>query len=237
MANSYFQFKQFTIHQDQVAMKVCTDACILGAWFSAKIPQYTTVLDIGSGTGLLMMMLAQRSQAAIHGIEIDLTAYKQLKENTSQNDWKTRLKVFPGDARSFRFPMQYEFIISNPPFFEDDLQPADDREQTAKHSKHLTLDELVQVISANLQPHGAFGILLPYHRWEYFNQLATGASFSLTEKLFVRQSPGHPFFRAILHYTRTPDDFAPTFELTIRNATGGYTPEFVELMKDYYLYL
>lgn len=218
-------------------MKVCTDACILGAWFSAKIPQYTTVLDIGSGTGLLMMMLAQRSQAEIHGIEIDLAAYKQLKENTSQNDWKTRLKAFPGDARSFHFPLQYEFIISNPPFFEDDLQSASESEQIAKHSKHLTLDELVQVIGSNLQPHGAFGILLPYHRWEYFNQLATQASFSLTEKLFVRQTPRHPFFRAILHYTRTPDDFSPTFELTIHNGAGGYTPEFVELMKDYYLYL
>jgi len=237
VANTYFQFKQFTIHQDQAAMKVCTDACILGAWFSAKIPQYTTVLDIGSGTGLLMMMLAQRSQAEIHGIEIDLAAYKQLKENITQNDWKTRLKVFPGDARNFGFPLQYEFIISNPPFFEDDLQSASESEQIAKHSKHLTLDELIQVISNNLQPHGAFGILLPFHRWEYFNQLATRYNFSLTEKLFVRQSPQHPFFRAILHYTRTPDDFAPTFELTIKNATGGYTPEFVELLKDYYLYL
>jgi len=242
MANSYFQFKQFTIHQDQVAMKVCTDACILGAWFSAKIPQYTTVLDIGSGTGLLMMMLAQRSQAGIHGIEIDPTAYKQLKENTSQNvpiviGREKRLKVFHGDARTFRFPLKYEFIISNPPFFEDDLQSASTLEQVAKHSKHLTLEELIKVIGSNLQPHGAFGILLPYHRWEYFDRLATSNNFSLTEKLFVRQSPKHPFFRAILHYARTADNFAPTFELTIKQQEGDYTPEFVELLKDYYLYL
>lgn len=237
MANSYFQFKQFTIHQDQCALKVCTDACIFGAWFSAKIPQYATVLDIGSGTGLLMMMLAQRSQAAIHGIEIDLAAYRQAKENTSQNAWASRMKVFPGDARTFRFPLQYEFIITNPPFFEDDLQSADDREQTAKHSKHLTLEELIQVIAGNLQPHGAFGILLPYHRWEYFNALATRYNFSLTEKLFVKQSPRHNHFRAILHYTRNRDEFAPTFELTIQETDRSYTPEFVELMKDYYLYL
>jgi tRNA1Val (adenine37-N6)-methyltransferase len=237
MANTYFQFKQFTIHQDQTAMKVCTDACILGAWFAAKIPQYTTVLDIGSGTGLLMMMLAQRSQAGIHGIEIDPSAYSQLKENTSQNDWKTRLKVFAGDARTFRFPLRYEFIISNPPFFEDDLQSASAREQIAKHSKHLTLEELIEVIGSNLQPHGAFGILLPYHRWEYFDKLATRHNFSLTEKLFVRQSPKHPFFRAILHYTRTPDNFAHSFELTIKQDNNAYTPEFTELLKDYYLYL
>lgn len=237
MANSYFKFKQFTIHQDQVAMKVCTDACILGAWFSAKIPQYSTVLDIGSGTGLLMMMLAQRSQAEIHGIEIDLTAYEQLKENTSQNDWKERLKVFSGDARSFHFPFKYDFIISNPPFFENDLLSTDDREQVAKHSKHLTLEALVEVIASNLQPHGAFGILLPYHRWEAFNKLALQQNFSLTEKLIVRHTPKHAPFRAILHYTRNQDQFAPDFELNIKDENGGYTPEFVELLKDYYLYL
>src|SRR5688500_12873682 len=98
MPNTYFKFKEFVIHQNQCAMKVCTDACILGAWFSAKIPNYSTVLDIGSGTGLLMMMLAQRSQAEIHGIEIDPAAYEQLKENTHQNDWSKRMKVFHGDA-------------------------------------------------------------------------------------------------------------------------------------------
>jgi tRNA1Val (adenine37-N6)-methyltransferase len=237
VANSYFKFKQFTIHQDQVAMKVCTDACILGAWFSAKIPQYSTVLDIGSGTGLLMMMLAQRSQAGIHGIEIDLTAYEQLKENTSQNDWQKRLKVFHGDARSFQFPLKYDFIISNPPFFEKDLLSTDDREQVAKHSKHLTLEALVEVIASNLQPHGAFGILLPYHRWEEFNKLALQQNFSLTEKLIVRHTPKHAPFRAILHYTRNHNQFAPDLELNIKDENGDYTPGFVELLKDYYLYL
>jgi tRNA1Val (adenine37-N6)-methyltransferase len=122
MSNTYFQFKQFTIHQDQCAMKVCTDACILGAWFAAKIPEYCTVLDIGSGTGLLMMMLAQRTRSEIYGIEIDLSSYKQLKENISQNKWKERLKVFPGDARTYSFASKYDFIIVNPPFFENDLE-------------------------------------------------------------------------------------------------------------------
>src|SRR4051812_41408908 len=107
MPNTYFKFKQFTIHQDKCAMKVCTDACILGAWFSDKIPQNATLLDIGAGTGLLMMMLAQRSQNEIHGIEIDGAAYQQLQENTSQNDWHQRLTVFQGDARTFQFPHKH----------------------------------------------------------------------------------------------------------------------------------
>lgn len=218
-------------------MKVCTDACILGAWFSTKIQQYNTVLDIGAGTGLLMMMLAQRSQNEIHGIEIDGAAYQQLQENTRQNDWQQRLTVFQGDARSYSFPRQYDFIISNPPFFESDLLSANDREQIAKHSTLLTLEELIQVIAGNLQPHGSFGILLPYHRWEYFHQLAHQHHFSLTEKLVVKQTPRHTPFRAILQYTRNKADRPTTHDLTIQQIDRVYTPEFVELMKEYYLYL
>ena len=237
MPNSYFKFKQFIINQEHCAMKVCTDACILGAWFSDKIPQKAAILDIGAGTGLLMMMLAQRFQNEIHGVEIDGTAYRQLQENISQNDWQQRLTVFQGDARTFQFPQKYDFIISNPPFFESDWLSANDREQIAKHSTLLTLDELIKVIAGNLQPHGSFGILLPYHRWEYFDQLATRHNFSLTEKLVVKQTPKHAPFRAILQYTRNKVDFATTHDLTIQQIDRIYTPEFVELMKDYYLYL
>ena len=140
---SYFQFKQFIIHQDRCAMKVCTDACILGAWFGTKLPSNIRVLDIGSGTGLLIMMLAQNIEAAIDGIEIDLPAFKQLQENISQNEWKKRIHVYPGDIRNFSFPQQYDFIISNPPFFENDLASESLAEQTAKHSKDLSLDELI----------------------------------------------------------------------------------------------
>ncbi len=237
MSNSYFQFKQFIINQEHCAMKVCTDACILGAWFPDKIPQNSTILDIGAGTGLLMMMLAQRSQNEIHGIEIDGAAYQQLQENTSQNDWQQRLTVFQGDARTFQFPQKYDFIISNPPFFESDLLSANDREQIAKHSTFLTLEELIKVIDDNLQPHGSFGILLPYHRWEYFDQLANQYRFSLIERLVVKQSPRHAPFRAILQYTRSNADFATTHDLTIQQIDRVYTPEFVKLLKEYYLYL
>jgi tRNA1Val (adenine37-N6)-methyltransferase len=237
MANTYFQFKQFIIHQDQCAMKVCTDACILGAWFAAKIPDYYTILDIGSGTGLLMMMLAQKSQSEIHGIEIDLAAFKQLKENISQHSWKERMKVFPGDARTYSFPNKYNFIISNPPFFENDLPSDADEEQVAKHSKMLKLEELIQVIDNNLEVNGSFGILLPFHRWQYFDELATKHKLYLTEKLFVKQTPGHDYFRAVLHYSRNHEHFVPSFDLVIHDDERKYTEEFTELLKDYYLHL
>src|SRR6201996_3834206 len=110
MANNFFKFKQFTVYQDQCAMKVCTDACILGAWFAQKAPAYSQVLDIGSGTGLLMLMLAQKHKGEIRGIEIDLDAFRQLQQNIGQSPWPQMLRVFPGDARTFSFPEKFDFI-------------------------------------------------------------------------------------------------------------------------------
>jgi tRNA1Val (adenine37-N6)-methyltransferase len=218
-------------------MKVCTDACVFGAWFAAKIADYSMILDIGSGTGLLIMMLAQKSSSEIHGIEIDLSSFKQLKENISQNEWAPRLKVSPGDAKTFSFPGRYDFIITNPPFYEHDLAADSEQKNLAMHSRELKLEELVTIIHNNLAPHGSFGILLPYHRWEYFDRLAMGSGFFLTEKLFLKQSPLHSPFRAILHYSRHKENFIPEFELIIHDKERNYTVEFTELMKDYYLKL
>lgn len=237
MPNPYFQFRQFTIYQDQCAMKVCTDACILGAWFAEKIPSYSLVLDIGSGSGLLMMMLAQKNKADIHGIEIDLPSFKQLKENISHSKWKDKLKAFPGDARTYAFRDQYDFIITNPPFFENDLQSGEDNLNVAKHSKLLTLEELIKVIDRNLTREGSFGILLPYHRVEYFTNLSRDHGFWPSEQLLVKQTPFHQHFRAILHFKRKADKFTPQHELSIQDGKTNYTPEFSELLKDYYLYL
>jgi tRNA1Val (adenine37-N6)-methyltransferase len=238
MPNPYFQFKQFMIRQDQCAMKVCTDACILGAWFANKTPPWSCVLDIGSGTGLLMLMLAQKHKGEIRGIELDLDAYRQLKDNIGQSPWRQMLKVFPGDVRSFSFPGKFDFIISNPPFYEGDLQAATEAANLARHSKELTLAELLAVIDANLSTEGTFGILLPYHRSAWFEELAASAhGFSLREKLLVRQTPRHDFFRSVLYFSRRRESFVPTSELTIQNNEGVYTEDFTDLMRDYYLYL
>ena len=140
MPNPYFRFKQFTIYHDQCAMKVCTDACILGAWFADRIKNPSIILDIGAGSGLLMMMLTQKNKSEIHGIEIDEPSFRQLTENVSGSNWKDQVKVFHGDARTFLFPVQYDFIITNPPFFLNDLQSDKDHLNVAKHSKQLTLE-------------------------------------------------------------------------------------------------
>lgn len=219
-------------------MKVCTDACILGAWFAAKAPPYSTVLDIGSGTGLLMLMLAQKHKGEIRGIELDLEAFRQLQDNIGASPWKQMLRVFPGDVRSFSFPGKFDFIITNPPFYEGDLPAAGAAANLARHSKELTLSDLLGVIDSNLSPKGAFGILLPYHRTAWFEEEARSVyGFHLREKLLVRQTPRHDYFRSILCFSRLRDRFVPTLELTIQESEGVYSKEFTELMRDYYLYL
>ncbi|HRE52833.1 MAG TPA: hypothetical protein PK339_15530 [Flavitalea sp.] len=273
MANNYFQFKQFIIEHDRCAMKVCTDACIFGAWFAGQMDGVRSILDIGSGSGLLMLMLAQRSNAVIQGIEMDPGAFEQSIENirrsgfagrplskekdadihkrkttaphgntdrvaTSLSDGyahlpdkhtqthtpngqaakqdslpptpekafsaepSERLSVFHGDARHYAFPGQYDFIISNPPFYEYDLQSSSNAKNAAKHSTALDFRELLTIIDNNLSAAGTFGVLLPFHRWERFDQLASKTGFKPISRLFVRQSPNHDYFRAILHYDR-----------------------------------
>jgi len=237
MANSYFRFKQFTVHQDRCAMKVCTDACILGAWFADKTPGWSRVLDIGSGTGLLMLMLAQKHKGEIEGIELDFDAFRQLQENIGQSPWSSMLKAYAGDVRGFSFGQKFDFIITNPPFYEGQLEAASIADNLARHSKELTLSGLLTVIDANLTADGSFGILLPYARMTWFEEEAKARGFSLRERLVVRQSPRHDFFRSILHLSRRRERSMPTSELTIQGAGGAYTNDFIGLMKDYYLYL
>jgi tRNA1Val (adenine37-N6)-methyltransferase len=216
-------------------MKVCTDACIFGAWFSNKVREYNSILDIGCGTGLLMLMLAQKCKSEIHGIELDLHSFKQLQENSSNNKWHDRLKVFYGDARSHVFPRKYDFIISNPPFFENDLPSASESNNLAKHSTQLTLEELLQSIDINLSYHGSFGILLPFDRFRQFDELAGVFGFFCTERLFLKQSSQHLFFRAILSYSRNKEQLVPSFELIIKNTDQSYTSDCIALLKEYYL--
>jgi tRNA1Val (adenine37-N6)-methyltransferase len=237
MANNYFQFLQFIVRQDRCAMKVCTDSCLLGAWFAERIPAGVRVLDIGAGSGLLMLMLAQKNGGEIHGIEIDPGSHDQLGENLACSPWKERLHPYPGDVRDFPFPAAYDFIISNPPFFEDSLNSPSERANLARHSRELTLDELIGAIDRNLSPSGSFGILLPCQRSEEFEALAERHHFSLKQKLSVRQRPGRDYFRSILHFSRLKEASSTALELCIHNETGAYSGAFVELLKDYYLNL
>jgi tRNA1Val (adenine37-N6)-methyltransferase len=219
-------------------MKVCTDSCILGAWFARKRLPHNTILDIGAGTGLLMLMLAQKTNAFIDGVELDTSCFNQLVENINASVWKERLTVYHGDVRSFSLPTRYDLIITNPPFFENDLPSFNHNERLAKHSSELSLEQLIDVIDSSLSADGGFGILLPFDRWEFFWNLSNRRHFRLNEKLFVKHSPEHNFSRAILYFTRSWQGATTSFEMSIHKKGGrGYFDEFVDLLKDYYLHL
>ncbi|MCO5239116.1 MAG: methyltransferase [Chitinophagaceae bacterium] len=237
MPNPYFKFKQFTILHDQCAMKVCTDACIFGAYFSTRISPGSRVLDIGSGSGLLTLLLAQKAEAQFHAIEKDIPSFEQMQYNVEQSLWKNKIILHPGDVTHYTFNAPNDFIICNPPFYENDLKSDDEKKNLAKHDTGLTLEKLIQVIDENLAETGRFGLLLPYRRTGELEQLASDQGFYLLEKLLIRQTPDHDFFRSILYFTRQKKDTEQTGELIIKQKDGNYTPDFNALMKDYYLHL
>jgi len=218
-------------------MKVCTDACIFGAWFARKNLSARNILDIGSGTGLLLLMLAQQQNAQLEGIEIDSSSFEQLKENVEQSKWVNRISVHHGDIRNLKSNKKYDFIISNPPFHEKSLTSRSRTSNVARHSTELKLEELIVDIDRLLNDQATFAVLLPYYRTTYFEELATERKFHLVEKILVKQSPNHKYFRSVLYYSRTPAIKPSQTELVIENESRGYTNEFIELLKDYYLYL
>jgi tRNA1Val (adenine37-N6)-methyltransferase len=234
MSNPYFRFKQFTIQQDRSAMKVCTDSCILGAWTTLRVSGVKRILDIGTGTGLLALMLAQKSEALIDTIEWDPESYAQARENIEQSPWPDRIHLLEGDARRYAFPAAYDFIISNPPFFESDLRSPEQKKNKAKHDESLTLDELISVIKSCLHTEGTFSILLPFHRTAYFEMLAGKNGFFLQEKLTVHQTPKHNPFRSIHLYGYKKSEHVISNEMTIKNEAGKYSSELAELLVDYY---
>jgi tRNA1Val (adenine37-N6)-methyltransferase len=237
MANNYFQFKQFTVYQDACAMKVTTDACLFGAWAAEIVNEIQPdfILDIGSGTGLLSLMLAQQTNALIDAVEIDTNAGKQTNENFKSSIWKKRLNTHCLAIQNFEKDKQFDFIITNPPFFNNDLKSEDDKRNLALHSTMLDLDVLLTYLDKLLAANGQFAILLPFHRMEYFIQLAH--QFSLLRQTLVKQTTKHPYFRAMLLFSRKAIHPLVFNEIAIKDETGYYTNSFQQLLKPYYLQL
>jgi tRNA1Val (adenine37-N6)-methyltransferase len=236
MANQYFSFKQFTVHQDACAMKVCTDACIQGA-YTARHVAGRTVMDIGTGTGLLSLMLAQQLPATtITAIELDSNAAAQAAANVAASPWANQISVITTDVKELPVTEPYDFIITNPPFYEADLKSSNQLRNQAMHATTLNYGSLINVMLDHLAPAGSFSILLPYRPFADFNKIAVDKGFYARELLNVRQSEQHDYFRTIGIFTRGTGDTIQK-EMSIRSADNTYTAAFTALLKDYYLYL
>jgi tRNA1Val (adenine37-N6)-methyltransferase len=217
-------------------MKVCTDACLFGAYMANEIKDSNSILDIGTGTGLLSLLLAQKSNAQIDTVEIDAAAFEQAKENIALSPWKESIHIVNTDINDFYPQKKYDYIISNPPFFEADLKSADDKKNAAKHDSNLTLASLLNNISRLLSDNGFFAVLIPFHRTDYFETAVASMQFSLVKKIVVQQTPKHNPFRAILIFSRLPATAEKQF-IIIKNEEGNYSETFSELLREYYLYL
>ena len=221
-------------------MKVCTDACLFGAYTANTIKHSTSnlqkILDIGSGTGLLSLMLAQQIDAEIDAVEIDRAAFIQAKENFEASHWAFRLHIFNTDILNYTTGKKYDCIISNPPFFEDDLRSDDEARNAARHDTTLTLIQLLSAVNDHLSKEGFFFVLLPFHRVDFFEKESLAYHFHLNNKILIRHTATHPYFRAILVFSKSKLTETTT-ELIIKNENGVYTEEFVDLLQDYYLNL
>lgn len=222
-------------------MKVTTDGCLFGAWAAKLVVQHLpgaeTVADIGAGTGLLSLMLAQETNALIQAIEIDPDAAGQANDNFRHSPWNERLTVITTDIK--QLPVTgYDIIISNPPFYENDLRSGTGNKNLAHHDAGLLLHELITIIKRQLNPGGAFFLLLPYKREDEVLNLLQQEQLYATQITRVRQSDNHSFFRTMLMGTNAVNNLLLTQnEISIRNNENHYTDAFITLLQPYYLYL
>jgi tRNA1Val (adenine37-N6)-methyltransferase len=235
-----FRFKQFTIHQDRCAIKVCTDSCLFGAWTAQFILdnelKSSFVLDIGAGTGLLSLMLAQKLEGNYTAIEIDSACAAQAKDNIDQSKWKHQIQIIHTDVLQYESNCKFDFIISNPPFFENDLRSDSGAKNAAKHDTTLTFKDLVVVVERNLLAGGVFAILLPFRRTDEFINIANERGLRLNQITRVRQTPKHEFFRSMLIFSFVASALVED-EIIVKETDGNYSSRFTSFLKDYYLYL
>ena len=239
MPNAYFKFKQFTVYQDKCEMKVCTDACLFGAWLAAKVvnQKVQKALDIGTGTGLLTLLLAQKTNAHIIAVELDTQAALQATENFNASPWRERLLVENTSIQHFFSEEKYDLIFSNPPFFKNSLQSENNLKNMAKHATDLPLTILADKVDELLTSEGKFGLLLPWQEFDNFRDVAARVNLHPAQITYVQQTPAHPYFRTMGIFTRKPSPAITQETIVIKNSANEYTYEFKELLKDFYLYL
>jgi len=234
MANDYFIFKQFRINQDRCSFKVGTDGVLLGA--CADITGVNRILDIGTGTGLIALMLAQRSEAGITAIEPDPDSFEQACTNVRQSKWRDRIKIIKSDLQNFDpGSVRFDLIVTNPPWFADSLKNPDPEKATTRHNVTLNNNELLKGVSRLLTDEGRFQVIMPYVEGNIFIAEAQEFGFYCNNVLKIRPLPTSEIRRLIITFTRQrqkPVEKLLTIEFGRRH---DFTEEYINLTKDFYL--
>ncbi|MBM3414544.1 MAG: methyltransferase [Bacteroidetes bacterium] len=245
MGQATFTCKQFSVKQDQCAMKVSTDACIFGAWVAQKIVESglpsPRILDIGTGTGLLSLMTAQQlTSCTITAMEIDEAAAQQATENIQHSPWCKNIQVQQGDIKQYDDQYGFDVIISNPPFFERDLLANSRAKNLAFHDTSLTLPELLMASCRLLNATGYIFLLLPVSRKNELVKDCESLHLCITDCCYVRPGPNKIISRILVVCRRNNGSSTPACkqtDLIVQGDHNDYSPDAISLLKDYYLYL
>lgn len=239
MSNTFFQFKQFRINQAQAGMKVTTDACLFGAGVAAYIEKRQVepaqLLDIGTGTGLLALMLAQATTSTeITAIEMNELSVSEAAGNFSTSPWKERLRVNRTSLQDFDSDAKYDLIICNPPFFGKNQKGRIRNKNQAVHNDHLSMEDLTHGIHRLLANDGEVWVLYPEWEMKAFIKWMEKSELFVNDLILIKNKVSAPVFRMIAKFTREKHDVQES-ELLIRNDDGGYSQNFSQLVKEYYL--
>lgn len=233
---STFQFKQFTVQQDRCAMKIGTDGVLLGAWCPIENNPFS-ILDIGAGTGILSLMLAQKTNAdQIDAIEIDENAYEQCVDNFENSPWSDRLFCFHAGLDEFMEEPEdeYDIIISNPPFYSEDYKTENEQRDLARFQDALPFEDLIEAAHLLLSENGIFAVIIPFKEEEKFITLAKDFELYPFKITHVKGTPTAEAKRSLLAFSRNKRETAAN-ELIIETSRHQYTEEYIVLTKDFYL--
>lgn len=234
MGRSYFRFKQFLIKQESAAMKVGTDGVLLGAW--VDVDNVNSALDIGTGSGVIALMIAQRSNAKIHAVEIDEASALQAKHNFEESPWGTRITIDHLSLQAFASASnsKFDLIVSNPPYFNKSLKSPSAERTLTRHTDELPNSDLLNGVKTLLAPEGRFCAIFPYTEGNILIAEAVNYGLYCNRKLFVQTKPDKPIIRILtefsFHKKRLPDS-----TISIHTANGDYTDEYKQLTADFYL--
>jgi tRNA1Val (adenine37-N6)-methyltransferase len=232
-----FNFKQFSVDDSSCAMKVGTDSVLLGAW--ADVEKSQQILDIGTGSGLLALMTAQRSEGEITAIDIHEASVNQAEENFKQSPWAVRLQVQCISLQSFSetTSIKFDHLITNPPYFINSLKSADNGRNTARHTDELPLKSLVELSSLLLTDSGKLSVVFPFAESQILISLAAESSLSIKRQLIIIPKQGKEPNRILLEFTKKPVKNMEIAKLTIRDLNGKYTQEYIDLTESFYVKL
>ena len=236
--NKPFKFKQFSIYQDKCAMKVGTDGVLLGAWTQSSPPP-KNILDIGTGTGLIALMMAQKfTNAKIDALEIDHAASKQASINFKSSPWKNRIHSIHQSLQKFciKTSKKYDLIISNPPYFSTDIKSKNNERNIARFTDSLPFSELLDGVNMLLTKEGSFTTIIPFNTEEEFIVLASKQNIYAQHINYVRGNNNAPIKRSLINFSRKKLNSAlKKNELTIENSRHNYTNAYIKLTKAFYI--